>query len=157
LHNEVLRKHGLWHQSHTDWHLSFRDLVNKLEVTKIWKGSKVGPRKSASNRASHLLMLRPVAQLYGQVRTDWNLCFVIDCSLSHPAGHKPSTCSHSVLRNTCLNIHAVRWMSFSSRFFMQRDYSKFHDAGWARLSYHKCKRAGRTLSKKEWTGPLFPV
>ena len=34
-------------------------------------------------------VLRPVAQLYGQVRTDWNQCFVIDCSLSHPAGHKP--------------------------------------------------------------------
>ena len=45
-------------------------------------------------------LLRPVAQLYGQVRTDWNQCFVIDCSLSHPAGHKPFTCSHSVLRNT---------------------------------------------------------
>jgi len=47
-----------------------------------------------------LTMLRPVAQLYGQVRTDWNQCFVIDCSLSHPAWHKPFTCSHSVLRNT---------------------------------------------------------
>ena len=46
------------------------------------------------------MLLRPVAQLYGQVRTDWNQCFVIDCSLSHPAGHKPFTCSHSVLRNT---------------------------------------------------------
>jgi len=46
------------------------------------------------------ILLRPVAQLYGQVRTDWNQCFVIDCSLSHPAGHKPFTCSHSVLRNT---------------------------------------------------------
>jgi len=60
-------------------------------------------------------LLRPVAQLYGQVRTDWNQCFVIDCSLSHPAGHKPFTCSHSVLRNTWLNIHAVRWMRFSFR------------------------------------------
>jgi len=46
------------------------------------------------------MLLRPVAQLYGQVRTDWNQCFVIDCSLGHPAGHKPFTCSHSVLRNT---------------------------------------------------------
>jgi len=27
-----------------------------------------------------LVLLRPVAQLYGQVRTDWNQCFVIDCS-----------------------------------------------------------------------------
>ena len=27
-------------------------------------------------------LLRPVAQLCGQVRTDWNQCFVIDCSLS---------------------------------------------------------------------------
>ena len=60
-------------------------------------------------------VLRPVAQLYGQVRTDWNKCFVIDCSLSNPAGHKPFTCSHSVLRNTWLNIHAVRWMRFSAR------------------------------------------
>ena len=60
------------------------------------------------------LVLRPVAQLYGQVRTDWNQCFAIDCSLRHPAGHKPFTCSHSVLRNTWLNIHAVRWMRFSS-------------------------------------------
>jgi len=25
-------------------------------------------------------LLRSVAQLYGQVRTDWNQCFVIDCS-----------------------------------------------------------------------------
>ena len=60
-------------------------------------------------------LLRPVAQLYGQVRTDWNQCFVIDCSLSLPAGHKPFTCSHSVVRNTWLNIHAVRWMRFSNR------------------------------------------
>ena len=37
-------------------------------------------------------LLRLVAQLYGQERTDWNQCFVIDCSLSHPAGHKPFTC-----------------------------------------------------------------
>ena len=59
-------------------------------------------------------VLQPVAQLYGQVRTDWNQCFVIDCSLSHPAGHKPFTCSHSVLRNTWLNIHAVRSMRFSA-------------------------------------------
>ena len=43
-------------------------------------------------------MLRPVAQLYRQVRTDWNQCFVIDCSLSHTAWHKPFTCSRSVLR-----------------------------------------------------------
>ena len=65
---------------------------------------------------SHVLfLLRPVAQLYGQVCTDWNQCFVIDCSLSHPAGHKPFTCSHSVLRNTWLNIHTVRWMCFSAR------------------------------------------
>ena len=65
---------------------------------------------------SHVLfLLRPVAQLYGQVCTDWNQCFVIDCSLSHPAGHKPFTCSHSVLRNTWLNIHAVSWMRFSAR------------------------------------------
>jgi len=61
------------------------------------------------------MLLRPVAQLYGQVRTDWNQCFVIDCSLSHPAGHKPFTCSHSVLRNTWLNIQDVRWMRFSAR------------------------------------------
>jgi len=45
-----------------------------------------------------LTLSRPVAQLYGQVRTDRNQYFVIDCSLSHPAGHKPFTCSHSVLR-----------------------------------------------------------
>jgi len=46
------------------------------------------------------MLLRPVAQLYGRVRTDWNQCFVIDCSLSHPAGHKLFTRSHNVLRNT---------------------------------------------------------
>ena len=46
------------------------------------------------------VVLRPVAQPYGQVLTDWNQCFVIDCSLRHSAGHKPFTCSHSVLRNT---------------------------------------------------------
>ena len=62
-----------------------------------------------------VLVLRPVAQLYGQVRTDWNQCFALDCSLSHPAGHKPFTCSHSVLRNTWLNIHAVCWTRFSAR------------------------------------------
>ena len=56
-----------------------------------------------------------MAQLYGQVRTDWNQCFVIDCSLSHPAGHKPFSCSHSVLCNAWLNIHAIRWMRFSAR------------------------------------------
>ena len=44
--------------------------------------------------------LQPVAQPYGQVRTDWNQGCIIDCSLSFPAGHKPFTCSHSVLRNT---------------------------------------------------------
>ena len=53
-------------------------------------------------------LLRPVDQLYGQVRTDWNQCFVTDCSLSHPAGHKPFTCSHSVFRTMCINIHAIR-------------------------------------------------
>ena len=37
------------------------------------------------------MLLWPVAQLYGQVRTDWNQCFVIDCSLNHPAGHKRFT------------------------------------------------------------------
>ena len=65
-----------------------------------------------------LLLLQPVAQPYGQVRTDWNQGCIIDCSLNFPAGHKPFTCSHSVLRNTWLNIHAVRWMRlrFSSRF-----------------------------------------
>ena len=62
-----------------------------------------------------LVLLRPVAQLYGQIRLDWNHCFVIDCSLSHPAGHKPFTCSHSVLRNMGLNIYAVRWTRFSAR------------------------------------------
>jgi len=62
-----------------------------------------------------LELLRPGTQLYGQVRTDWNQCFVIDCSLSHLAGHKPFTCSHSVLCNTWLNIHAIRWMRFSAR------------------------------------------
>jgi len=45
-------------------------------------------------------LLLPVAQLYGHVRMDWNQSFVIDCSLSHPAGNKPFTCSHSVLRKT---------------------------------------------------------
>jgi len=60
-------------------------------------------------------LLRPVAQLYGQVRMDWNQCFVIDCSLRHPAGHKPFTCSHSVLHNMWLNIHTIRWMRFSAR------------------------------------------
>jgi len=60
-------------------------------------------------------VLWTVAQLYGQVRTHWNQCFVMDCSLSHPAGHKPFTCSHNVLRNTWLNIHAVHWMRFSAR------------------------------------------
>ena len=59
-------------------------------------------------------VLRPAAQLYGQVPTDWNQCFVIDCSVSHSAGHKPFTCSHSVVRNTWLNIHAIRWMRFSA-------------------------------------------
>ena len=62
-----------------------------------------------------VILLRPVAQLYEQVRTDWNQCFVIDCSLSSLAGHKPFTCSHSVLHNTWLNIHAVCWMRFSAR------------------------------------------
>jgi len=66
-------------------------------------------------RAFVSIVLWPVAQLHGQVRTDWKQCFVIDCSLSHPAGHKPFTCSHSALRNTWLNIHAVRWMRFSAR------------------------------------------
>ena len=66
-------------------------------------------------RTNCKVVLRPVAQLYGQVRIYWNQCFVIDCSLSHPAGHKPFTCSHSVLRNTWFNIHAVRWMRVSSR------------------------------------------
>jgi len=41
-------------------------------------------------------LLRSVAQLYGEVRMFWNQRIVIDCSLSHPAGHKPFTCSHCV-------------------------------------------------------------
>jgi len=61
------------------------------------------------------LVLRPVAHPYGHVRTDRNQCFVIDCSLSHPAGHKPFTCSHSVFRNAWLNIQTVRWMRLSAR------------------------------------------
>jgi len=82
-------------------------------------GVRVYPAEAGAESESKISdsahLLRPVAQLYGQVRTDWNQCFVIDCSLSHPAGHKPFTCSHSVLRNTWLHIHAVRWMRFSSR------------------------------------------
>jgi len=60
------------------------------------------PRHSAINSIlkRSLILLRPVAQLDGQVRTDWNQCFGIDCSLSRPAGHKPFTCSHSVVCNT---------------------------------------------------------
>ena len=73
-------------------------------------------RKCETFKGVNFVVLRPVAQLYGQVRADWNQCFVLDCSLSHPAGHKPFTCSHSVLRKTWLNIHAVRWMRFSVRF-----------------------------------------
>jgi len=63
-------------------------------------------------------LLRPVAQLYGQVRTYWNQCFVTDCSLSHTARYKPFTRSHSVLHTTWLNIHAVRWMRFASLAFL---------------------------------------
>jgi len=37
---------------------------------------------------------RLVTTVYGQVRMLWNQWIVIDCSLSHPAGHKPFTCSH---------------------------------------------------------------
>jgi len=66
-------------------------------------------------KPGRMVVMRPVGQLYGQELTDWNQCFVIDWSLSHPAGHKPFTCSHSVLRNTWLNIHAVRWRRFSTR------------------------------------------
>ena len=62
----------------------------------------------------HSIVLRPVAQLYGQVCMDWNQCFVMDCSLRHPAGHKSLTCSHSILPNTWLNIHAICWMRFSA-------------------------------------------
>jgi len=57
-------------------------------------------QKRYKNTTLYCILLRPMAQLYGEVRTDWNQCFVIDYSLSHPAGHKPFTCSHSVLRNT---------------------------------------------------------
>jgi len=42
------------------------------------------------------ILMRPVAQLYGQVRMLWNQRIVTDCSLSHPAGHKRFTCSHCV-------------------------------------------------------------
>jgi len=78
------------------------------------KNSSIG-QKNFCRALQRILLLRPVAQLYGQVRTDWNQCFVIDCSLSHPAGHKLFTCSHNVLRNTWLNIHAVHWTRFSAR------------------------------------------
>ena len=56
--------------------------------------------RSGRRQLTHGTTDEKVAQLYGQVRTDWNQCFVIDCSLSHPAGHKPFTFSHSVVRNT---------------------------------------------------------
>jgi len=57
-------------------------------------GSQVSQRKK---KRSSVQDLRPVAQLYGQVRTDRNQHVVIDCSLSHPARHKPFTCSHCVV------------------------------------------------------------
>ena len=53
-----------------------------------------------SSAQASFVLLQPVAQPYGQVRTDWNQGCIIDCSLSFPAGHKPFICSHSVLRNT---------------------------------------------------------
>ena len=84
-------------------------LLYLKHMNAVWQSLHVWATKDCCT-----LLLRPVAQLYGQVRADWNQCFVIDCSLSHPAGHKPFTCSHSVLRNTWLNIHAVRWMCFSA-------------------------------------------
>jgi len=48
-------------------------------------------------------LLRPVAQLYGQVRMDWNQCIVIDCSVSLPAGHKPFT------RPDCVRVYHVTY------------------------------------------------
>jgi len=49
------------------------------------------------------ILLRSVAQLYGQVRTDWNQRNVIDCSLIHPPGHKPSTRTH------CIHMYHVTY------------------------------------------------
>jgi len=68
-----------------------------------------------------VVVLRSVAQVYGQVRTDWKQCFVIDCSLSHPAGHKPFTAFY-VTRDSiftpfveCVFLFAFQCMYFRSR------------------------------------------
>jgi len=98
-----------------NWHPCFCQRHLRLDARFIKKISTSQVVKKKQNFSLQWTVLRPVAQLYGQVRTDWNQCFIIDCSLSHPAGHKPFTWSHSVLRNTWLNIHAFRWMRFSAR------------------------------------------
>jgi len=62
-----------------------------------------------------VILLQPVAQLYGQVRMDRNHRIVIDCSLSHPAGHKPFTRSHCfrMYHVTYRTSYALCWMRFS--------------------------------------------
>ena len=102
---------GKFRHNHVMSQINFRGSAKGTTI-RILGGPGYAPRKCLQNYT--LEVLRPVAQLYGQVRTDWNQCFVIDCSLSHPAGQKPFTCSHSVLRKTWLNIHAIHWMRFSA-------------------------------------------
>ena len=79
--------------------------------------------------ANAWILLRPVAQLYGHVRTDWKQCFVMDCSLSHPAGHKQFTCSHSVLRNTRLNVQCVFLLAFLCTISRNLTWALFSSVG----------------------------
>ena len=58
--------------------------------------STLPPHQTELSKVFQVVFLRPVAQLYGQVRMDWNQCIVIDSSLSLPAGHKPFTRPHCV-------------------------------------------------------------
>ena len=116
LHKIISKEHVVHHAScHSDTLVDVPVRSDPVYIDYEAKWPQYTTLPKTNRQRKQLILLRPVAQLYGQVRTDWNQCFEIDCSLSHPAGHKPFTCSHSVLRNTWLNIHAVRWMRFSAR------------------------------------------
>jgi len=97
----------------SDWICTKQTRIHRCRLHDIWMDSMEGEGKAYPLTTSHcacacgetnkktlwITVLQPVAQPYGQVRTDWNQgCIIIDCSLSFPAGYKPFTCSHSVLR-----------------------------------------------------------
>jgi len=62
---------------------NFQVYMKHLKESNSLYSWSIFAKSSFSKASNNFQLLWPVAQLCGQVRTDWNQCFVIDCSLSH--------------------------------------------------------------------------